>query len=75
MVQSHSYGILATVRGKNSEAENFGERLAIHQNFPPIFINTTIFNQLPAGSPNFSLPKALEPLVHQIFLPLKFSHV
>ena len=75
MVQNHSYGILATICGKNLEAENFGERLAIHQNFPPTFINTTIFDQLPAGSPNLSLPKALEPLVRQIFLPPKFSHV
>ena len=55
MVQSHSYGILATVHGKNLEAENFGKRLAIHQIFPLTFINTTIFDQLPAGSPNFSL--------------------
>ena len=42
---------------------------------PPIFINARVFNKLPTDSPNFSLPKTLEPLIHQKFLPPKFSHV
>ena len=56
--------------------ENFGERLAIRQNFPPpIFINARVFNKLLTDSPNFSSPKTLESLICQNFPPPKFSHV
>ena len=69
---------LYTVRGKILEGENFGEfgeRLAIRQNFPPIFINARVFNKLPTDSPKFSSPKTLEPLIRQKFPPPKFSHI
>ena len=42
---------------------------------PPIFINARVFNRLSTGSPNFSSPKTLEPLIRQKFPPPKFSHV